>query len=44
MNLSRENLPALALLVAVLVVNAAALWPELADWPVDLNDGVFHFT
>ena len=44
MNLSRENLPALALLVAVLVVNAAGLWPELAVSRVDLNDNVFHFT
>ena len=44
MNLSRENLPALVLLLAVLVVNAAGLWPEMAVSRVDLNDNVFHFT
>ena len=44
MNLSRENLLSLALLLIVLVVNAAALWPELTVSRVDLNDNVFHFT
>ena len=41
---SRENLPALALLLTVLVVNAVGLWPELSISRVDLNDNVFHFT
>ena len=41
---ARENLPALAILLIVLVVNAAALWPELTISRVDLNDNVFHFT
>ena len=41
---SRENLPALALLLAVLVVNAVGLWPELSISRVDLNDNVLHFT
>ena len=41
---SRENLLALALLLTVLVVNAAGLWPELSISRVDLNDNVLHFT
>ena len=41
---SRENLPALALLLTVLVVNAVGLWPELSISRVDLNDNVLHFT
>src|SRR5271165_5402443 len=41
---SRERLLALFLLLAVLVVNAAALWPEISVSRVDLNDNVFHFT
>ena len=44
MSLSRENLPALALLLAVLIVNAAGLWPEISISRVDLNDNVLHFT
>jgi hypothetical protein len=44
MNLSREKLFALALLLAVLAVNAVALWPEISISRVDLNDNVFHFT
>src|SRR5260370_29508424 len=41
---SRENLPALALLLTVLVVNAVGLWPALSISRVDLNDNVLHFT
>jgi hypothetical protein len=41
---SREKLPALALLLAVLIVNAAALRPELSISRVDLNDNVLHYT
>jgi uncharacterized membrane protein len=41
---ARENLPALAILLIALVVNAAALWPELSISRLDLNDNVFHFT
>jgi Dolichyl-phosphate-mannose-protein mannosyltransferase len=44
MKLSRETLPALALLLTVLVVNAVGLWPELSISRVDLNDNVLHFT
>src|SRR5580704_357110 len=44
MNLSRQKLAALAILLAVLVVNAAALRPELSISRVDLNDNVLHFT
>ena len=44
MKLSRENLLAIALLLAVLVANAAALWPEISISRVDLNDNVLHFT
>ena len=44
MNPTREKLLALALLLTVLAVNAAGLWPELAVSRVDLNDNVFHFT
>jgi hypothetical protein len=40
---SRENLAALALLFAVLIVNAAGLWTELSISRVDLNDNVLHF-
>src|ERR1700730_12214923 len=40
----RENLLALVLLLTVLVVNAAGLWPELSISRVDLNDNIFHFT
>src|SRR5437016_3244487 len=40
----RENRLALILLLAILVVNAAGLWPELSISRVDLNDNVFHFT
>src|SRR5260370_16083237 len=41
---SRENLPALANLITVWLVNAAGLWPELSISLVDLNDNVLHFT
>jgi len=41
---ARENLPSLAILLIVLAVSAAALWPELSISRVDLNDNVFHFT
>jgi uncharacterized membrane protein len=41
---TRENLPALALLLTVLVVNALSLWPELSISRVDLNDNVLHYT
>ena len=44
MNLSREHLVALALLLAVLAVNAVGLWPETSISRVDLNDNVLHFT
>ena len=44
MKLSRENLLAIALLLGVLVANAAALWPEISISRVDLNDNVLHFT
>src|SRR5947209_17465285 len=39
----RDRIPFL-LLLSVLVVNAAALWPELSISRVDLNDNVLHFT
>src|ERR1035437_2483539 len=41
---SRENLLALVLLLTVLGMSAAGLWPELSISRVDLNDNVFHFT
>ncbi len=41
---SREKLLALAILLAVLIVNAAGLWPEISISRIDLNDNVFHFT
>ena len=44
MKLSRGNLPALALLLAVLVVNAVGLLPELSISRVEVNDKVLHFT
>ena len=44
MKLSRENLLAIVLLLAVLVANAAGLWPEISISRVDLNDNVFHYT
>ena len=44
MKLTREHLAALALLLAVLVVNAVGLWPETSISRVDLNDNVLHFT
>src|ERR1039457_5717685 len=44
MKLSRENLLALVLLLTVLGMSAAGLWPELSISRVDLNDNVFHFT
>jgi len=44
MKQSRESRLAIALLLAVLVANAAALWPEISISRVDLNDNVFHFT
>lgn len=44
MKLSREDSLALLLLVAVLIANAAGLWPELSISRVDLNDNVYHFT
>ena len=37
-------MPALALLLTVLLVNAVGLWPELSISRVDLNDNVLHFT
>lgn len=39
---SQRNL-ALAILAAVLIVNAVGLWPELTISRVDLNDNVFHY-
>ncbi|MBS1858592.1 MAG: glycosyltransferase family 39 protein [Acidobacteria bacterium] len=44
MNPSREKLLSLVLLLAIVVSNAAALWPEISISRVDLNDNVFHFT
>ena len=41
---SRENLLAWAVLLAVVLASAIALWPELSISRVDLNDNVFHFT
>ncbi len=43
MKLSREKLFALVLLLAVLLVNAVALWHEISISRVDLNDNVYHF-
>ena len=40
---SREEWSARVLLLAVLIVNAAGLWPELSVSRVDLNDNVSHF-
>ena len=40
---SREYPLAIALLLTVLIANAAGLWPELTITRVDLNDNVFHF-
>ena len=42
-NLSRENLIAVALLLAVVVVNAVGLWAEVSISRIDLNDNVLHF-
>ena len=39
-----EKLLAFGLLLLVLLVNAAALSPELSIARVDLNDNVFHYT
>ena len=44
MKLSRADSLALLLLLAVLIVNAVGLWPELSISRVDLNDNVYHFT
>jgi hypothetical protein len=44
MKLTREDSLALLLLLAVLLVNAVGLWPELSISRVDLNDNVYHFT
>src|SRR5580692_6978641 len=44
MSPSREHLTALALLLIVLIVNAAGLSPEISISRVDLNDNVLHFT
>jgi uncharacterized membrane protein len=44
MTFSRENLAAIALLLAVVAINAFGLWPELTISRVDLNDNVFHYT
>ena len=44
MKIYSENRLAAALLLAVLAVNAAGLWPELSISRADLNDNVFHFT
>jgi hypothetical protein len=41
---SREDWLARAVLIAVLIVNAAGLRPELSVSRVDLNDNVSHFT
>ena len=43
MKLSRDSNLAFAVLCLVVVVNAAALWPELSISRFDLNDNVFHF-
>jgi hypothetical protein len=40
---SSEILLARVLVLAVLLVNAVGLWPEIAISRVDLNDNVFHF-
>jgi hypothetical protein len=40
---AREDWIARAVLVAVLIVNAAGLWPDLSASRVDLNDNVSHF-
>src|SRR3954451_7303502 len=40
---SREEWWARVLLLAVLIVNAAGLWPDLSVSRVDLNDNVSHF-
>ena len=44
MQFRREKYFALSLLLAVLAVTAAELWPEISISRVDLNDNVFHFT
>ena len=44
MKLTREDSLAVLLLLAVLIVNAIGLAPELSISRVDLNDNVYHFT
>ena len=44
MKLSRQDLLALLILLAVLIANAVGLSPELSISRVDLNDNVYHFT
>src|SRR5947209_5308907 len=39
-----EKLLARAIVILVLLVNAAVLWPEISISRVDLNDNVFHYT
>jgi hypothetical protein len=43
MKVNRDNLPALAILLAVLALNAWALRAELHSGGVDLNDNVSHY-
>src|SRR3984893_16008765 len=44
MNLTREKRLSLGILIAVLIVNAVALWPELTIGRISRNDNVSHFT
>ena len=43
MRFRREQQLPVLVLAAILIVNAAALWPELSISRVDLNDNVMHF-